>query len=152
MNARRGGLIIAVVLLGIILYFNREPVKLVSQDSFMLKKVTANGYELQSLLKLKNPNLLSSTILNIDEKFYVNGELVSIMHIEFNQGIPGRGKETEFPIMVRFDRESLTMDLLADTNTPAPPLVVKVEGTIEYKNFMTDGKIVVDTEDSIKIN
>lgn len=152
MNFRRGGLIIAVVLLGVILFFNREPVKLVKQDTFLLRKLSSTGYELQSVVKLKNPNLLSSTIINIDEKFYINDELVSIMHIEFNQGIPGRGKETEFPIMVRFNSEGWANFALNDTTESPEPLVVRVEGEIEYKNFMGGGKTIVEAQDTIKIN
>lgn len=152
MNFRRGGLIIAVVLLGVILFFNREPVKLVKQDTFLLKKISATGYELQSVIKLKNSNLLSSTVMNIDEKFYLNDELISIVHIELNQGIPGRGKETEFPIMVRFNNDDLRGLSLVDTNAAEQPLVVRVEGEIEYKNFMGGGKTIVDTQDTIKTN
>lgn len=152
MNFRKGGLIIALVLLGIILFFNREAVKLVKQDTFLLKKISAEGYELQSVIKLQNSNLLSSTVMNIDEKFYLNDELISIMHIEFNQGIPGRGKETEFPIMVRFNSSDLKNFSLSDTNAVAQPLVVRVEGEIEYKNFMGGGKTIVDTQDTIKVN
>src|SRR5699024_10185468 len=139
-------------LLGIILFFNREEIKLVKQDTFLLKKISASGYELQSVIKLKNDNLLSSTIMNVDEKFYINDELVSIMHLELSQGIPGRGKETEFPVMVRFNSEGWKDFALNDTTGGTIPLVLKISGEIEYKNMMGGGKTTVDIQDTIKVN
>lgn len=151
MNFRKGGLILALVLLGGIYLLNREQVKIAAQDTFLLKQITATGYELQSVIKLQNDNLLSSTIMNIDEKFYINDELVSIMHQEFNQGIPGR-KTTEFPLMVRFDGKDLNNFPLNDTTAGTKTLVIKVEGEIEYRNFIGGGKTRIERQDTINVN
>ncbi len=151
MNYRKAGPILAIALLGILYLFNRSEVKVAAQDTFLLKKITASGYELQSVIKLQNDNLLSSTIVNIDEKYYVNDELVSIMHLEFNQGIPGR-KTTEFPLMVRFDGTDLNNFPLNDTTAGTKTLIVRVEGEIEYKNFIGGGKTTVASADTIKVN
>lgn len=151
MNYRKAGPILAVALLGVLYLFNRNEVKVAAQDTFLLKQITKTGYELQSVIKLQNDNLLSSTIVNIDEKFYVNEELVSIMHLEFNQGIPGR-KTTEFPLMVRFDGENLKNFPLNDTTAGPKTLIVRVEGEVEYKNFIGGGKTQVERQDTITVN
>jgi LEA14-like dessication related protein len=151
MNYRKAGPILAIALLGVLYLLNRSEVKVAAQDTFLLKKITASGYELQSVIKLQNDNLLSSTIVNIDEKYYINEELISIMHLEFNQGIPGR-KTTEFPLMVRFDGTDLNNFPLNDTTVGTKTLVVRVEGEIEYKNFIGGGKTKVASADTIKVN
>ncbi len=144
MNFRKGGLIIAVLLLIAIILLDRKEVQLVEQNSFVVSKISANGYQLRSVIKLKNPNLLSSTIKSVNENFYVNDALVSITHQQLDQGIPGM-KETELPMMVRFEGGDFLKP--KDSTQLNTPLNIRISGDIEYSNFTGDGKIKVEVSD-----
>lgn len=136
--------VVLAVLLAAVILLNRREVELVKQDNFEIVQISANGYELRSVLTFNNKNLLSSTIKSVDEKFYVNGELVSITHNQLDQGIPGM-KETSLPMMVRFEGGAF-MHPNGDTLSIATSFNIEVKGDIEYSNFTGGGKIIVEQQ------
>jgi|GEM_PF-1866408 len=142
MNKKLGGILVTALLVIGVMLLNRREVIFVGQNNFVLKKISSTGYELQSLIILKNNNLLSSTIQNLDEKFYLNDTLISIMHMELQQGIPGI-KETTFPIMVRFNMDSLNE---FDAHS------IRAEGNADYKNFTGGGNMKLNANAVVKLN
>jgi hypothetical protein len=99
----------------------------------------------QSTLVLNNPNLLSSTIKSIHEKFYVNGVSVGIVDNELNQGIPGR-KDSEFPLNIRFPRAALNFVPPADSM-----VTIKTEGEVDYTNLVGKGQIIIGSKASVHL-
>ena len=147
MNRRTGGLIIVGVLLVALYFFNRKDVEVITMKPFHLHTISATGGELQSTIVLKNPNLLSSTIKTIHEKFYLNGVLLGIIENDLNQGIPGL-KETEFPVSIRFMNVDYQKGLDAIT-THNPDTIIKVTGQIEFQNLFKSGKAEVEQQNTI---
>jgi LEA14-like dessication related protein len=141
MNFRKAGLVIVGVLLVVLYIFNRKDVELRPLDSIHMHSISASGGDLQVVIHLNNPNLLSSTIKTIHEKFYLNGILLGILDNELNQGIPGL-KETEFPVNIRFSNTDYQKALALDSLHADKP-VITVEGDIQFQNLFTSGKINV---------
>ena len=142
MNFRKAGLIIVGVLLVALYFLNRKDVELCPQQPVQIQAISASGGEMQAVIRLKNPNLLSSTIKTIHEKFYINGVLLGILDNELNQGIPGL-KETEFPANIRFSNSDYQRALALDS-THTTPQVITIEGDIQFQNLFTSGKILVN--------
>lgn len=142
MNFRKGGLIIAGILLVATIFLNRSDVQLSSQADFSVTKITASGYELKSVVKLHNPNLLSSTIHSINEKFYLNDIFVGEFNNELEQGIPGR-KDTDFPLNIRFSQTDVH-ELFAGDTLLQKKCRVTVKGEIVFSNLTGGGKITVN--------
>lgn len=139
------GILIALVLLGVLLLFNRRQVQLTAQDSLQLYSLGGNGYGLKSVIHLNNPNLLSSTINNINQKFYVDGVYAGELKINLEQGIPGR-KITDLPVEIR---------LTADEGTALYTAIktgnkhkVNITGEINFHNLTGSGKIAVDIQEA----
>jgi len=133
---------IIILLLFVALYFlNRKQVELVAEDNINLNRIGSSGYELRANIRLKNPNLLSSTIKSFHENIFVNGIEVGILDNELNQGIPGL-KETAFPISVRFSKDEFAGAISADSTKPAS---VHIKGEIVFQNLFGGGTIKVDT-------
>ncbi|MBK7147759.1 MAG: LEA type 2 family protein [Bacteroidetes bacterium] len=147
MKKRIGGvLFLAVLFLGIVL-LNRKDVQLQSQHSSQLRRLSASGYELVTVAEFNNPNLLSSTLTSVHEKFYINGKSVGILHMEPEQGIPGR-KVTSFPVSLRIpasDLEAVLVDSRVQT------VLLEIEGEIAFRNFTGGGKMNVQISDSVRI-
>lgn len=145
------GILIAALLgLGLVL-LNRSNLQLTAQDNFLIRKISASGYELQSTIRIYNPNLLSSTIESIEEEFRINGQVVSILKMQPQQGIPGR-KETLLPVMVRMDTETFNKAFPNDSIAGTEPVQVTVTGEIEYKNFTGGGRLPVSGSASITLH
>jgi LEA14-like dessication related protein len=150
MNLKRWGLIIVLVLMGLLFLFNRKDLVLTSQNNFAAVPIGQTGYELNSVIHVNNPNLLSSTVKTISEKFYLNGKSIAILNLEINQGIPGM-KETSFPITVRFNKDDLYQIFPADTGVMNISAQITVTGEISFENMMSSGKIQIDQKDSLTI-
>lgn len=147
MKIRKAGLVVVGILLIVLFIFNRKDVELSRQDEFILHPISASGGELQSVIHLNNPNLLSSTIKTIHEDFYLNGILLGTLDNQLNQGIPGR-KETEFPVNIRFINEDYRKAISGDSLNAARA-VVTVTGKIVFDNLMSGGHIEVHQQGSI---
>jgi LEA14-like dessication related protein len=149
---RRGvGILIAILLgLGLVL-LNRKDLELVTQNKFLVRKISASGYELQSYITINNPNLLSSTIETIEEEYRINGHVVSIMKMQLDQGIPGR-KETTFPVNVRFDTETFKAAFPADTVLTGFNKTVDVTGKVTYHNFTGGGTLEIKIQDELNLD
>ncbi len=149
MNKRRIGLVIFVVLAAAVVLLNRKDVILTSGGNFKLLKITSEGYELQSVIRIQNPNWLSSTIKSVHENFYISGKSVGEVNLELNQGIPGR-KETSFPLSIRFTTADMVKIFVSDSTLPDKALV-SATGEIIFQNLSGGGKITLDEKDSIGI-
>lgn len=149
MNKRRIGLVVFVVLAAAVVLLNRKDVILTSGGNFKLLKITSEGYELQSVIHIQNPNWLSSTIKSLHENFYINGKSVGEVNLELNQGIPGR-KETSFPLSIRFTALDLNKIFASDSMLP-DKVEVSAAGEIIFQNLSGSGKITVDEKDSVTI-
>jgi len=150
MNFRKSGLVIAGLLLVALLLLNRKDVQLLSQTEFVATKITASGYELKSVLHLKNPNLLSSTINSINEKLYINDLYVGEFSNEIQEGIPGL-KETAFPLNIRFTTDDIKSIFSNDSTLLNIPFRITVKGEITFSNLSGGGKISVNQTDSVII-
>ncbi len=157
MNFRRAGLVIVIVIMVALFFLNRKDVTLVKQDNFSVTPIGETGYLMSSVLRLNNPNLLSSTIKIISQKYFIEGREVALMNVEVNQGIPGM-KETSFPVNVRFSKEDL-LDIFPKDSTLcwySAGSTIKAEviitGEITFANMMSSGKISVNQKDSITIS
>lgn len=146
MNYRYAGLLLVGILVVALAFSNNKKIEVEPMQSFTVHRISGSGGELQGVIVLNNPNILSSTIKNIHEKFYINGILLGILDNEINQGIPGR-KETEFPVSIRFSNTDYQNAVAADTTHPVNTLVVT--GTIEYQNLFKPGKAEVNQSVSI---
>lgn len=143
--------ILIVVLLGLgLAMLNRHPLQLQGQHHFVLHRISASGYEIQSTITIYNPNFLSSTIHSLREEFRLNGQLVSVIKQQLTQGIPGR-KETSFPISVRLDEETFTRAAAADSTFNGSLMNLNVSGEITYTNFTGGGSMVVNFDQPIKL-
>ena len=140
-SPRKAGLIIIGVILIALYFFNRKDVELSPELPLRMHSLSASGGELQAVIRLKNPNLLSSTIKTIHEKFYLNGVLLGIIDNQIDQGIPGL-KETEFPTSIRF-RDADFQNAVALDSLHTNPVVLTVDGEILFQNLFTSGKIIV---------
>ena len=141
MNRRYIGLIVVGVIVVVLYFLNRKDVEVVSMQPFKMHSISASGGELQGVILLKNPNLLSSTIKSIHEKFYLNGILLGILENDISQGIPGL-KESEFPISIRFSNTDYQKALSIDT-THHSDSVIMVTGDIEFQNLFNSNKAEV---------
>ncbi|MFN8288325.1 MAG: LEA type 2 family protein [Chitinophagales bacterium] len=148
MKKRLIGIGIAFAALLVVMLLNKKEVTVVKQNNFALKPIGSSGVELSSTLSLNNPNLLSSTIQTIHEKYSINGYTLGALDIELSQGISGR-KTTDFPVAVRFSRADLLNAMNGDSLTTQAPL--HITGEIIYKNFTGGGTIKIDLNDSIKL-
>lgn len=151
MKFKRVGILIAIVLAIIIYLFNRADIELTKQDTFSVAPIGETGYLLKSELHLNNPNLLSSTIITITEKYFIAGREVARMSMEINQGIPGR-KETSFPISVRFNKADVQAIFPNDTILTNVKCEVTVTGEITFQNVVGGGTITVNQKDSVLIS
>jgi LEA14-like dessication related protein len=150
MKNRLIGILIAVLIGAVLILMNREELQLASQSPFLLKQINGTGYELQSQLKLYNPNLLSSTVQEIHETFKLNGTTAAILNMQVEQGIAGR-KETSFPVMVRFDKATFEK-VFPDSVLTGTEVPVEITGEITYKNFTVSGVVNVSIKDKAHIN
>ncbi len=141
------GIGIVIVLAFVLFLFNRGEVTVVKQNELHLQPLGNSGYQLNSTLHLSNPNLLSSTIVNLHEEVKLNGVTVAILTQELNQGIPGR-KETTFPLSVRFTNADWQA-AVKDSVVPAA-LPVTISGTLTYHNVMSSGSTNILFTDTIK--
>ena len=151
MKFKRIGILIAVVLAVIIYLFNRADIELTKQDTFSVAPIGGTGYLLKSELHLNNPNLLSSTIKTITEKYFIAGREVARMNMEINQGIPGR-KETSFPVSIRFSKADIQAIFPDDTILTNVKAEVTVTGEITFQNVVGGGTISVNQKDSVLIS
>lgn len=142
------GWLIAIFLLIIVVLFNRSDVQLVKQGEFNLLNIGQEGYELQSVLHFSNPNWLSSTIVSINEKYYINDRLIGELSNEVEQGISGR-KETILPVGVRFSRKDFTALAQLDSSNIHQPVAINIKGEITFRNFTGGGTITVNQTTSI---
>ena len=133
-------IIFGLLLVGLYI-FNRKDLELRPQKPVHVHLLGSNGGEIQAVITLNNPNLLSSTIKTIHEKFSCNGVLLGIMDNEINQGIPGL-KETEFPVSVRFSLADYQKALALDSLHAGNP-VITLSGYIQFQNLFSSGKIEV---------
>ena len=147
MNFRKAGLGITVVIVIALFLLNRKDVTLVKQDSFELHAISATGDEYKSIIHLHNPNLLSSTIKTIKEKYSVNGFQIGELNTELNQGIPGL-KETSFPVSIRFSKDDYYKAVHYDT-AMQEKVDVLIEGEISFQNFTGGGIIKIHQIETI---
>ena len=138
-----------LVLVAVLFAFNRKDVELVKQDKFELLPISATGDEYKSFIHLNNPNLLSSTIKTIHEKYSVNGITIAVFNMELNQGIPGL-KETGFPVSVRFTKDDYSNAVHADS-TMHEKVDVVIEGEIAFENLFSKGTIKVHQTETIAV-
>lgn len=150
MNFRKIGLVIFLVAAVLLFILNRKPPALLTQNSFSLTPIGHTGYSLQSVLVLYNPNLLSSTIKNISEKYYISGQEAATLNIEFDRGIPGL-KETALPVNVRFSKNVLPLFSNYDSTAAARQVDITVTGEITYENIIGGGKFNFSKTDSLFI-
>ncbi len=150
MNFRKIGLGIMLVLLVGLYFLNRTDLKLSGQSAFTATPIGTAGYELNSVITVQNPNLLSSTIKEISEKFYLEGREVAVLKIELERGIPGL-KETAFPVSVRFSKSDLAKFAGNDTTRRILNAEVLVTGQISFQNLMSSGTTIVNQKDSVSI-
>ena len=141
MNFRKAGMVIFGLLLVGLYIFNRKELELRPQQPVQIHTIGTNGGEIQAVITLNNPNLLSSTVKTIHEKFSCNGVLLGIMDNEINQGIPGL-KETEFPVSVRFGLADYQKALALDSMHAGKPTIT-LSGDIQFQNLFSSGKIEV---------
>ncbi len=145
MKKRLGGLLLLVALFIGIVLLNRADVELKSQNGVELRRLSSSGFELETNAEFNNPNLLSSTLTRLHEKFFINGKSVGILNMELEQGIPGR-KVTSFPVSLRIPVSDL-MDVISDSRQQS--VLLEIEGEVEYRNFTSGGKIKVQVRDSV---
>lgn len=143
MNFRYAGIGIALLGFALLFLFNRSKVELLNQGTFVCQKISATGYELQSVLKFNNPNLLSATILSVHETYSINNKEIAILHHDLQQGIPGR-KESSIPVAVRFSTDDVIVE-------PGTKCLLTINGIIQYKSMFGEGEIPVVLSDSIII-
>jgi hypothetical protein len=150
MNFRKIGLLGFLIILVAIYFLNRSDLQVTTQNNFSSAPIGNAGYELNSVLVIKNPNLLSSTIKTITESYFIEGREVARMNIDLDRGIPGL-KETSFPINVRFGKADLERVFGTDTIARTIKAEVAVTGEITYRNMMNGGKTLVNIKDSVTI-
>ena len=143
MNFKRAGLLIAIILGLIVFMLNRSDVTLQSQDQFELHSLSANGVQLQSIIHLNNPNLLSATIKRMHEDFSINGVLLGTLDNDIGQGIPGR-KETGFPVTIRFTKDDYQRAVSAGASK-----TIDVKGEIIFQHVSGGGTIKVNLSQPI---
>ena len=141
MNIRKLGFVVIGVILIVLYFLNKKDVELNPQLTLQMHNLSTSGGELQAIIRLNNPNLLSSTIKSIHEKFYLNGVAIGIVDNELNQGIPGL-KETAFPTSIRFRSSDYQQALTVDS-AHTGKAVITVDGEILFQNLFTSGKINV---------
>ena len=149
MNIRRVGILLVLAIVVVLFFLNRNDVILSKQNNFELHAISAAGDEFKSVIHLHNPNLLSSTIKTIDEKFSINGIQIGEFNMELNQGIPGL-KETEFPISIRFNKNDYSKAVHADS-TLNERTEVLVEGEITFENLSGKGSIKIHRIETIAV-
>lgn len=149
MNYRRAGLVIVLIIAVALFFLNRKDVALVKQDNFELLPISTTGDVYKSVIRLYNPNLLSSTIKTIHEKYSVHGVTLAEFNMELNQGIPGL-KETAFPINVRFAKDDYFNAAQVDSTTN-PKVEVLIEGEITFSNLTGGGTIKVHQTETIAV-
>lgn len=149
MNYRIVGLVITVVLLMGLFFFNRKEVEMLKQTNFEWKRITSSAYELSSVIHLHNPNLLSSTIKTIDQRFFINGKQIGELSNAIAQGIPGR-KETAFPIKVRIPKSEIPSFYL-DSDFVAQQIEIAMKGEIVFENLFGGGKMLIDQKDTVYV-
>jgi LEA14-like dessication related protein len=142
MNSKNVGILIFVILLALVVVFNRGDVTLVSQSDFKLRPISSNGFMLESEIHLNNPNILSCTVKSIHEEFRINGKVIGILDQEINQGIPGR-KESSFPVNIRFGKDEYKRPISGDSAN-SNKANISVEGEIVFSKVIGGGKIVVN--------
>ncbi len=145
MKTRRWPLIFVLAVAAALFFLNRRQVTLSAQDSVELKRISGSGYELSSVLRLYNPNLLSSTIKSIHEKFVINGTPVGELNMELDQGIPGL-RESQLPVSARFSREE-AQEAFGDS--AAGSFALTITGEIVFQNLAGGGTIAVQIKDSV---
>src|SRR3954468_2183285 len=132
MKFKTTGLIVAGVLLVQLAILNRKDVQFIKQDQISIQPISETGYQLNSVIHLHNPNLLSSTIKVVNENFFINGSPIGSFKMELNQGIAGM-KDSEFPISIRFTKEDYAKALQHDSLTKA--LTLSMDGEIDFQNL-----------------
>jgi LEA14-like dessication related protein len=145
MKIKRVGLVITLVLLLLLIFLNREELRLMKQTDFTWQKISNSGYQVSSVMHLYNPNLLSSTIKKINERLFINGQQVGELDNQIEQGIPGR-KETSFPVAIRFSKEDI-----AGLNT-REKIEIMTRGEIVFENLFGGGTILINRKDSVYVS
>jgi LEA14-like dessication related protein len=145
MNIKRGGLLITLVLLLLLIFLNRKEVEMKKQTGFTWNKISASGYQVNSVLNLYNPNLLSSTIKTIDERLFINGNQIGELNNELNQGIAGR-KETSFPVAIRFSKDEV------NSVSANEKVEIVLRGEIVFQNLFGGGTIIINQKDSVYVS
>lgn len=151
MKFKGTGILVAALVGLFVVVLNRKELRMVDRPTFTLVPIGSSGFELQSVIRLYNPNFLSSTVQVIHEDFRLNGHLIGVLKMQINQGIPGQ-KNTEFPLTIRFDKEAFYKVFPQDTLIENSPVEVYAQGDITYRNFTGGGELKVNAKDTILVN
>ncbi|MES2620528.1 MAG: LEA type 2 family protein, partial [Bacteroidota bacterium] len=119
------------------------------QTDLEWRKISLSAYELSSVIHLQNPNLLSSTIKTIDERFFINGKQIGELSNAIGQGIPGR-KETTFPVKVRIPKDEIPSFYLDSIRVPQP-IEINIKGEIVFENLFGGGKVLIDQKNTVYV-
>ncbi|MCS6935331.1 MAG: LEA type 2 family protein, partial [Chitinophagales bacterium] len=141
MKFRYAGLLVAIAGFALLYTFNRSALEFVAQESFALNPVGNSGWECSSILKLHNPNLLSATLVSIEEAYRINGTEIAILNHEMNQTLPGQ-KTSRFPVSVRFARGDIPFDSIA---------LLSVTGKVHYRSMFREGNLTIQIDTAIKL-
>lgn len=145
MNKRYLGLVFTILLFLALVLLNRRDVKL-EIETPEINPIGISGYELRMFHTFENSNLLSSTIVSIEEDVFVKGLSTGKVSLQPEQGIPGL-KKTTLLVMLRFPKDNIDMSAYDQEQK----VRVDVNGTIVYRNLTGGGVIEVNFSDSVKV-
>lgn len=145
MNKRYLGLGFTILLFLVLVLLNRRDVKL-EIETPEINPIGISGYELRMLHTFENSNLLSSTIVSIEEDVFVKGLSTGKVSLQPEQGIPGL-KKTTLPVMLRFPKDNIDRSAYDQEQK----VRVDVNGKIVYRNLTGGGVIEVNFSDSVKV-
>ncbi len=145
MNKRYLGLAFIIILFLALVLLNRRDVKL-QIESPEIVPLGNSGYELRIQHTFENPNLLSSTIVSIDEEIFVNGIAAGQINLQPEQGIPGL-KNTTLPVMLRFSKDKVDLSMCGN----GQKVLLDLSGKIVYRNLTGGGNIDVNFSDSVLV-
>lgn len=151
MKFKGTGILVAALIGLFVVVLNRKELQIADKPTFTLVPIGNSGFELQSVIRLYNPNFLSSTVQVIHEDFRLNGHLIGVLKMQINQGIPGQ-KNTEFPMTIRFDRAAFYKAFPNDTLIKNGPVEIEALGDITFSNFTGGGTLPVNAKDTILVN
>lgn len=143
--------LLTAMILGFVSCSSFKPIEVGNPTDFKVHAVEANNIKASIYLPIKNPNLLSVKIKEIDARAYINDKKTGKVTNAETIKIPGNSDKTQ-ELKFKVDFSDIVSGGLSFLKILREGEVdLKLEGTITARSFFTERKIEFTKERNVKL-